>query len=56
MKRLLFILSLATVTSCGGNEKIYSYALRELDSAIARMDEIVRLKETKIDSLKKEME
>lgn len=55
MKRLLFILSLATVTSCGGNEKKYSDVLRDLDRAIARIDEIVRLKEEKIDSLKKEM-
>lgn len=55
MKGLLFILSLATVMSCGGNEKKYSDALRELDRAIARKDEIVRLKEARIDSLKKEI-
>ena len=55
MKGLLFILSLATVMSCGGNEKKYSDALRELDRAIARIDEIVRLKEAEIDSLKKEI-
>lgn len=55
MKGLLFILFLATVIGCEGSEKEYSEALRELDRAIARKDEIVLLKEAKIDSLKKEM-